>query len=765
MTPKPYLCAEVSADAGTGAETGTLIFILSGTNGTFRREIIFRLVGEPRIVFPNDTEDGTGWDLNAEIDTVKMVAGMGGKDSLRFVFLDAVNEPSDITFAGTYGFEIKPVKDKEYAYTYYAEITNKTKKIEKEAGIFAKTERRDITVNAVFPDGTTVSNYFFIKLYPDELWVPLEDMKEKVLEVDTVPDEDVGEGFSKIKPTGFSIFICYTDTDDKAVILENPSLKFGRLDDGGRYGKIFSENFQYNISRPGSAGFNLYPGVTLPMTDPYEVVLPVTYKDESLYFYRKIPIKVLGETPTPPGKIEWAVEYERLKKSIAYFGIGGDPQLRELIRNADLHSADELKYTRRYVIQAGIAFYSEVGDSYRNLDRLYTNAIVVSGALVKCGDYAVGYLLKVWLGPELGSIGEKIANPLKNLLATYIGTYIANGTLKDAPNFFKTLLDISADIISDTLSTCKPDTDSFCLLIACSLLVSFSQHFFYGERGEKGDVIKSCIAMISDLALEKIKDYFLKALAECADNLLSEIGNYCGNLYKGFFSSDVQKAVKNAGDRAFQDKIRREIKNTDGITSTVYSEALKLKSDAAKDEVNYQIKKLDSEGRAVRRIAANGMKTVADWMADSPLIGQILNYMLGGKKDDNDALGLTASEVIKGYLSDRWGLEISKVFDKGVEFITNPYDLEFRFSDGNLILGILGCEAVIPVSQNIAIFGNWMFDSFFKFMDDFWKNPTKYPDPNNIPDPRDDTQENLKTIEDNRDRVLDLKPITYKYKK
>ena len=277
-------------------------------------------------------------------------------------------------------------------------------------------------------------------------------------------------------------------------------------------------------------------------------------------------------------------------------------------------------------------------------------------------------------------------------------------------------------------------------------------------------MIKSCYAMISDLVLEKIKEYFLNVLAECADKLISEIGNYCGDLYKGFFSSDVQKAVKNAGDRAFQDKIRREIKNTDGITSSIYSEALKLKSDAAKDELNYQIKKLNFEGRAVRRIAANGMKTVAGWMADSPLIGQILNYMLGGKKDDNDALGLTASEVIKGYLNDRWGLEVSKVLDSGVETILNPYDVEFRFAEGNLILGILGCEAVIPVAKNIAILGNWMFDSFFAFMKDFWKNPPKAPDPNNMPDPRDTMNEDLKTIEEQRDRVLNLEPVTYKRK-
>ena len=100
--------------------------------------------------------------------------------------------------------------------------------------------------------------------------------------------------------------------------------------DEARYGKAFKGNFRYEITRPGSAGFLFHPGTTLPMPDgPYQAELPISYSEGLASAEGRMPVRLLGETPVPPSKAEWAKAYERLQKSIAYFGIGNDPDLRK----------------------------------------------------------------------------------------------------------------------------------------------------------------------------------------------------------------------------------------------------------------------------------------------------------------------------------------------------------------------------------------------------------------------------------------------------
>ena len=110
------------------------------------RNVIFRLGGDVKIVFPQMKEDGSAWIINANLNETDVIAGMGGKTRLRFLLAGALEEPENITFSNTTGFAITAVKDTEYSYTYWAEITHRTRKVKKTAEIFAKEVSAAATV-------------------------------------------------------------------------------------------------------------------------------------------------------------------------------------------------------------------------------------------------------------------------------------------------------------------------------------------------------------------------------------------------------------------------------------------------------------------------------------------------------------------------------------------------------------------------------------------------------------------------------------------
>jgi hypothetical protein len=88
-----YRGAEVSIPADSEAQTATLTFTYNGEGGVFRNNIIFKVIGEPEITFPDVTEDGKCWDVNYSISRVDMIAGVGGQERLRFVITNATEEP------------------------------------------------------------------------------------------------------------------------------------------------------------------------------------------------------------------------------------------------------------------------------------------------------------------------------------------------------------------------------------------------------------------------------------------------------------------------------------------------------------------------------------------------------------------------------------------------------------------------------------------------------------------------------------------------
>ncbi|MBE6726745.1 MAG: hypothetical protein E7576_16380 [Ruminococcaceae bacterium] len=778
-----YMAADVTADAASEAQNGTVVFTLTGPGGVIRRSVVFRLVNEPQIAFPGDPAGGV-WDMSVVWDTVEMVAGEGGRERLRFVILDAPEEPKVIRFRDTEGFDIDYEPDPKLGFTYYAVIDNRTDRAEKGGDIFAEMEERHIIVEAIFKDGTQIQNSFTIELYPDGLSVvPNRDIvKNDRLIVDTEENPSAKEGYAKIPPVIFDFTVCYVDDrTDKAVILKNPSFDHGDPTDDGKYGHLFSDNFEYRISHMGKAGVAFFPLNTLPfLGDVYEAKMPISHDTERQRFEGEIPMAVSGEKPSLPSSAEWQKAYAWLRRDIQYFGIENDPALKIFLAHIEEHSASEIEHVRLEIIKAGVDFYEKYGEAHGQYGDLMEKYVVVAGCLVKAGDYALEYVLKQYF-VGYGSIAAKFINPMKNLLATYVGEYVASGNLDAAPDFLETVLKSSEDALAAAITgmfwgsdldgnlntaitfgnksmniTAPPVTeqikDVLGYIIAVYLLTSFARHYNYGKSGEKGDIYRSAVAACADLGLESLKAWFLDYVSRYCSSLFERIGKACGELYKKACQKKIAEAAEKAGWNAFGDSIRGSLK-TDlrGLTKESLNAARDARSAAEQGLKESRNEMLDNITKYLGQSGAQADKWIGKLREDTGDLGNVgagqgLNYLMGGSREDSsESRGTDVKEVVYNSVTDWFGVKVGKVYEDGGAL--NPYDVTVRIENGKIILGVLGCRAEIGILENIAALCDLLYDSLFSWLNVLWQGITGSLDFRSVPDLRDRMEKNVEIID------------------
>ncbi len=761
-----YMAAEVRAEANTPQDKGAVIFTLTGPGGVFRKEMVFRLVEEPRIVFPGTTADGR-WDLSVRNDTAQLVAGVGGEARLRFVILDAPEEPKEIRFGEAEGLSVTAERDERLRYTYWARIDNRTAPLEKAGGIFAEKEERQLSVEALFPDGRRIREQFTAELYPDGLCVQADKdrIKNGRLVVDTLEDPDAKEGYAKIPPVYFDFTVCWLEeATGEYVILKNPSFNHEKPTDNGKYGLLFSDNFACRLSHMGTSGVALFPLNTLPsLPEPYEASMKLIYDKDGKRFEADLPMGVLGERPGKPSSAELEEAIRALQKDIRTFGLGGDPQLAFAVRHAREMSPAQVEDIRKAVIEAGICFYEDNGKAQQAYGDLLTKYIVVAGTLVKAGDYALEVAMKRQFG-GYGSIAAKFINPLKNLLATYIGEYYANGSLDQAPDFLETVLKSCEEALSAAITGVFFGDDikgvtKFALplgkksfnitgnafeevknvlgyVVAAYLLTSFARHYNYGSKGEKGDVFRSALAACADLGYEGFKAWLMNFIGKYCQSLFQKIGEAGGKVYKSFCQGRINEMAEKAGWQAFGDSVRGSLKyDLRGLTKESLDAARAAREAAARETKQFQEELIENTAKYLGK----GAGKLADWAQDSPILGSILNYMAGGSREDESALGLTSSEVIFAWLTEQLGVMLDDVKICGERLDPlNPLDVTLRMEEGKIILGMLGHEAQISILENIAALSDLLFNTLFSWMEELLRyTASSAPDFAGVPDPRD----------------------------
>ena len=747
-----YMEATVSAPKDFQSKNGSITFQLIGEGGSFSQKVVFRITGEPYIVFPSLSEDGTTWNVNANLNTISMVAGMGGQESLRFLIQDAVEEPVKITFQNTDGFQIVPAKDTGLAFTYYAQITNRTEKMAKEGNIFFRKEEHEITVSAGFYDGTEIHETFTIELYPDGLSVeainPKQVINERLL-IDTEPDPNPGPGYSKIKPVGFKVMVCFVDAEGKAVILSNPTIHFEKLEDEGKYQETFNGQFKYTVSRAGSAGFDFMPESTLPMIkDPYEVTMRINFikeADKRFPCEGILPISFLGFKPLPPSQAKHAEAVKRLKDTVKKYGLsGGDPFLSRMIQNSDFYSASEIEFTRYQVILAAKLYYESEGREYQAIANVFDRYVVVAGGLITAGDYAIEVILSKCLG-SAGKTAAKFINPLKNMLATTIGEYIANGTEFSEEEFWKAYRSGIYDAIEQALSDVKPNSDKIAYVPAAYLLLMFVKHYYDGKGKEKGDVYRSLIAAFYDLKFAQLKEWIGDYVSKGAGKLWDKVQEWFTNIFKLRFVSSMVKTMESAGMKAFTDQVRAAYKSGGTLTRDQYEKAKRarvfaeiMQGEQASAMISRGASQFGEKGKEITKIG----------------LAQVVNYFIGGKNNGEEGYGASPEDVIQEFLFDK----LSDNLEKGIEYTEDFFEkaLPGIYISGSVMTVTCFDESyevnLAEMAQKII---DAMFDYCFSWMDDMWK--TVMPDMNSLPDKRDEMSDDTSLLDQQQARLDNAK--------
>ncbi len=798
--------AEVSIPKDSEAQTATLIFTFTGKGGVMHNRISFRVIGDPEIVFPRDNEDGTVWELRSGKVKAWMVAGKGGSDKVRFHIRNIMEEPKKISFRTSQALKVTYEEDPKFAYTYHACIENQTALIDKKNGVFADLRYEDVTIDALFEDGSVVSTVFSVELYPDGLSISAggQFIQDDRLVIDTVQKENVSPGYSPFVPTVFYITVAYLNEEGRAVILENPGFTYKEPTDDGKYGLLFDFNFFYHIKHNSTTGIWFWPENTLPsLGDPYDAHMQIMIDDEDSDrpYTADIPLAVLGEAPKPAYSDEERAEALRLlKKDIKIFGLGNNKQLKTAVKLAmsGQCSYDEIKNIRIAVIKAGVAFYRVERDAYKDFGNLMSNYIVIAGTLVKAGDFAIDYLLRKLLG-GYGGPAAKIINPLKNLLATYIGNIYEYGNLDKAPDFIDTLLKSCDEALMSAITGVmlgddglKGDTyvpykafgkklavtgnafeeikNTLGYVIAVYLMLRFVQHYNgkTDDKASKGDVFRSMVAAIYDLGYEAIKAFIWDRIAKGAASLTEKLIKWAGQIFKMFCQEKINEAVLKAGEQAFGEKIKQDLREKGIISYAGYRAAKTAKALAKRDTFMAETRKFDTSKAA--KITAEGVRRVGE----SKWIGTILAFMLGKREPDegygvtsatstNDFIADNTDKYLKEFIEKYLSVKPGEVYAAGISTV-NFLSVTFRMEKGKVILGLLGYSVeILMTGENFAAIAGMLFESLFSWLDAYWemmKNTIT------VPDPREHVEKNVEIIreelEEQKKRFESLEDVEFK---
>ncbi|MBO6159176.1 MAG: hypothetical protein J6P72_07960 [Firmicutes bacterium] len=464
-----------------------------------------------------------------------MVSGMGGSERLRFVFIDAVEEPKDIRFLDTDGFDIRAEKDAKLAYTYYAAIQNYTDPADKESGVFAEIQHRDITIEAEFSAHITVRNSFTIELYPDGLSVlvtggpnPLRSktpgmrtvLKDGHMELISYATRDKAELTLDpvIPPTDFDPCFTAVTSEGRALIIREPRyFSFEKLESTDAETKNLLAKYHYEV-RWHQNGYAFRPGDSVPeMEAKYYLLLPMKASAGDYSGHADIPVRLLGE-PFDPMK-DWNAEFRGLcETAIRYFP--GEvahhyvQYIKEHFSDPNLWDKSELRAMRHEVIRAAQVYWTKQYENQMRLVAYYDlTEIIFKKPARFIGDTAFKIVIRFYYGDN-----ENWITPCKDLIVDTIDEAIWSyaETGQADWNFTENLLAQCTNTIENyisiadskgaglTFSTGNKDTQQLAFALCGFMLADMIQNYYKMDPKDFFECLRQSFIDLSAMAIKKI---------------------------------------------------------------------------------------------------------------------------------------------------------------------------------------------------------------------------------------------------------------------
>lgn len=420
----------VSVDEACQSETAIITFIYNGAGGTFRNNVVFKVVGNPYLQYDTEPEEGYVSGPYPEA-----IFGDNLTYKMKFTIAETTGYPSDIRAKSLNPeLDVTLVRDETVEYGYVITIVNKTKE-SKENKIFFEGEKRiDCEIKAVFGDGTKIVSKNGLILYPEGLLVSapkIEDERIPIKSYDLDDFKDVSDRFSGEK---FNLILAVKGKLGAEVFKlpkDGISLKFCKnLSGDTRINNSDSVNvakkYKFKLDPAGNGLFYFIPKSELyqPKKETvYAGVLDAECTYNGVRYVRYIPFRLIGKLPDPMGN--WKTEYANLKRRIEKFSLPAekDSWLQKLDTCAldPPVSVDELRMVSKEILRRYMNYWTKQNAADFAEVAHYERVLYVLDWVKFIGDCAFSYLVQVYAGP----IADAIITPAKDIFIYAIGEWNA----------------------------------------------------------------------------------------------------------------------------------------------------------------------------------------------------------------------------------------------------------------------------------------------------------------------------------------------------
>ncbi|MCM2466908.1 hypothetical protein DIC75_11440 [Methanoculleus sp. CWC-02] len=500
-----YMGAFVSADENELAEEGIVRVAYTGKGGSFTNNIHFRIIGEPRVTFP---EQGEAMDMRLNV-----LYGDGKTYDVEVELVDFIEPPKEVTITQADEAPFTSSLEKIDETHYVAKIVNTSPLPEKGAPV----TRYGARVIATREDDEVVEEAFTVIFYPEGLSVTdVVYDKEGHAQFAAYDDRDTEE--DDVAVTGFIVNLAVRVTENGKEVVKlldgtEYAPEFGEIKGTEPRTEVLASKFKYTIEKKPdntNKAYKFTPAQQIGEDErnPYFLELPITceYGDET--YELDLPIRLIGDKLGVRKDRE--TELANLKKRIQKFGINPDTArfLRENVQN---FTAAELRLMSKKIVYDSIVYYTQESADFMETAQTMDDWITFLSVVKWFGDQAFSYLMTIYTGPA----GEAILTPTKELTVELIGEmsadlFMGNGVswdqIKVGTHISEMIENYTKSCFED-LATANPK--KLAQVIAGLCVFNLVRHYTFDlDENGKRSLYNAIISSFSDISLEFFKNKF-----------------------------------------------------------------------------------------------------------------------------------------------------------------------------------------------------------------------------------------------------------------
>jgi hypothetical protein len=541
------VCAE-SVPGGQNPDRGVLSIRFSGEGGSFQNNVTFRLVGKPRIYFP---EQGNYLTM-----TLPMLLGDGEVYETPVILHDFLEKPTSVRLDVAEGVPLSCKLEE-------TEEANETNYLLKVKNLSGKPETPQ-AVKLMFGIGILAENDkekaeegVKAELYPEGLSIREVKFDDQGYVLIDTFDNEATEEWGDVLPTGFVLDFAVPEQGDKGRptvrVLEPSEFNpvFNGLKGTDERTNHLAERFKYSIqeAQSNSKEYKFAPQEALveEKDKPYYLTLPISCAYGQEEYTLDLPIRLLGGGPGPLAG--WDEAFNKMKKVVSKVG-GISPEIAKMLReNGKKMSTAELRLVTRKICHDAIIYYTKDAAEYEQIAAELDDMLFYAEWIKWFGDQAFSYLISTYYG----STADALLSPAKDIFAAFLGEVIDKLLYDEEISLdeLETIKNITAgvdNLITNVFddATAKDSKLSFkqvCAVVAGFLVWKIGKNI-YENRDEDGkiDLYSAITALTADLTAMGVKKI---------------TGKFFNNALK---NSSVQKALNNPIRKWLQNNVPNVVK-------------------------------------------------------------------------------------------------------------------------------------------------------------------------------------------------------------